>query len=168
LLIFRQSTGQRPETVPELVSAADLIVEERKMYPKKIVWIVGILVLAALLAACGGGGSDSGAQSGAVEEEVAAVSTGDPVEGKKQYDMLCIACHGPTGEGVEGLGKPFTTSEFVRERNDQEMLEFVKIGRPIGDPLNSTGVDMPPKGGNPALTDEQILDIVAYVRTLQK
>jgi disulfide bond formation protein DsbB len=47
------------------------------------------------------------------------------------------------------------------------MLTFIKTGRPSGDPLNTTGVDMPPKGGNPALSDEQILDIVAYIRTLQ-
>ena len=136
---------------------------------KKVVWIIGILILVVLLAACGGGGeSNSGAQDQAAQDEVAVASLGDPEEGKKQYDSLCIACHGPTGEGVEGLGKPFTTSDFVRERDDQQMLEFIKAGRPVGDPLNTTGVDMPPKGGNPALTDEQILDIVAYVRTLQQ
>jgi len=26
---------------------------------------------------------------------------------------------------------------------------------------------MPPRGGNPALTDEDLLDIVAYVRSMQ-
>ena len=64
--------------------------------------------------------------------------------------------------------RPFTTSDFLREKSDEEMVEFIKVGRPSGDPLNTTGVDMPPKGGNPALTDEQILDIIAYVRTLQE
>jgi disulfide bond formation protein DsbB len=29
-------------------------------------------------------------------------------------------------------------------------------------------VDMPPKGGNPALTDQQLLDIVAYIRSIQQ
>jgi hypothetical protein len=51
---------------------------------------------------------------------------------------------------------------------DAELLEFVKTGRPVGDPLNTTGVDMPPKGGNPALSDVQILDIIAHIRTLQQ
>jgi disulfide bond formation protein DsbB len=82
--------------------------------------------------------------------------------------MVCIACHGPGGVGVEGLGKPFTTSEFVRSQTDAELLAFVKVGRPIGHPDNTTGVDMPPKGGNPALTDEDLLDIIAYIRTLQE
>jgi len=132
---------------------------------------IGVMILGLLLAACGGN-ADSGTSSGggdlnSAEQEAVQVSLGDPDAGKEQYDVVCIACHGPGGEGVEGLGKPFTTSDFLRDRNDEEMLEFVKAGRPSGDPLNTTGVDMPPKGGNPALTDEQIIDIIAYVRTLQ-
>jgi disulfide bond formation protein DsbB len=127
-----------------------------------------ILVLA--LAACGGGGdsASSGDNASSQSEEAVPVSLGDPEAGKKQYDMICIACHGPGGEGIEGLGKPFTTSEFLRERSDEEMVAFIKVGRPSGDPLNTTGVDMPPKGGNPALTDDQILDIIAFVRTLHE
>jgi disulfide bond formation protein DsbB len=34
------------------------------------------------------------------------------------------------------------------------------------EPENTTGVPMPPKGGNPALTDEQILEIIAFIHTL--
>jgi len=114
------------------------------------------------MAACGGGDASS-----ATDGETAVVSKGDPEAGKEQYDQICIACHGPGGEGIEGLGKPFTTSDFLREKNDDEMLTFIKTGRPSGDPLNTTGVDMPPKGGNPALSDDQILDIIAFIRTLQ-
>lgn len=138
---------------------------------KKVFFACWLLVLFLALAACGGGGADdSSPNSGSQEEEAPAaeVSQGDPKAGKEQYDMLCIACHGPDGGGVEGLGKPFTTSTFLKEKSDQEMLEFVKTGRPIDDPLNTTGVDMPPKGGNPALTDDQITDIIAYVRTLNE
>jgi mono/diheme cytochrome c family protein len=142
------------------------------MISRRYYAIIGLMVLVLALAACGGSG-DSGASAsessaGEAQEEAVPVSLGDPEAGKEQYEMLCIACHGPGGEGVEGLGKPFTTSEFLRERSDEEMVEFVKVGRPSGDPLNTTGVDMPPRGGNPALTDEQILDIIAYVRTLQE
>ena len=43
-----------------------------------------------------------------------------------------------------------------------------EIDRGPADPLNTTGVGMPSKGGNPALTDEDLYDIVAYIRTLQK
>lgn len=139
------------------------------MFAKKSIWIVLFAVLIIALAACGGGGDSSGSETASQPaEEAAPVSTGDPAAGKEQFDMVCFACHGPGGEGIEGLGKPFTTSEFLREKSDAEMVEFIKVGRPSGDPLNTTGIDMPPKGGNPALTEEQILDIIAYVRTLQE
>ena len=134
---------------------------------KKFICLVGMVLLLFGLAACGGeNGTGSGGDTPDSPAEVAA-SLGDPEAGEEKYNEVCIACHGPGGEGIEGLGKPFTSSDFLREQSDQEMLEFIKIGRPSGDPLNTTGVDMPPKGGNPALTDEQIMDIVAYVRTLQ-
>lgn len=32
---------------------------------------------------------------------------------------------------------------------------------------NTTGVAMPPKCGNPSLTDQDLADVVAYLRTLQ-
>lgn len=125
-----------------------------------------VLMLGLALVACGGGGGDAGGDGGGGGDEV--VSAGDPAAGEELFNQVCISCHGPGGEGVEGLGKPFTTSEFVRTHSDQELLDFVKQGRPVGDPENTTGVDMPPKGGNPALTDEEILDIIAYIRTLQE
>lgn len=127
---------------------------------------MALLVLSLALVACGGGG---GGQTTAPEAPAATETpSGDPVAGKAQFDTVCIACHGPEGVGVEGLGKPFTTSEFLLTVDDQELLEFVKTGRPISHPDNTTGVDMPPKGGNPALTDEQLLDIIAYIRTLHE
>lgn len=138
------------------------------MSNRNLVYLLGLMILLVMLAACGGGDSSGGSAAGQPEEVAAPVSLGDPEAGKQQYDMICVACHGPGGEGIEGLGKAFTTSEFLRETSDEEMVEFIKVGRPVGDPLNTTGIDMPPKGGNPALTDEQIQDIIAYVRTLQK
>jgi disulfide bond formation protein DsbB len=128
--------------------------------------LLAVLVMSLALVACGGGG---GAAPAATEgPQPTATSAGDAVAGKATFDTVCIACHGPGGVGVEGLGKPFTTSEFLLTVSDQELLEFIKTGRPISDPANTTGVDMPPKGGNPALTDEQLMDIIAYIRTLHE
>ena len=132
---------------------------------EKFVYAGILLVLALALVACGGGESTTEEGAGG---EAETVSAGDPVAGEEKYNEVCIACHGPEGEGIDGLGKPFQTSEFVRTHSDQELLDFIKQGRPISDPENTTGVDMPPKGGNPALTDEQIMDIIAYIRTLQE
>jgi disulfide bond formation protein DsbB len=129
-----------------------------------ILAFLAVLVLSLALAACGGGGAPAATEG----PPPTPTSSGDAVAGKATFDTVCIACHGPGGIGVEGLGKPFTTSEFLLTVNDQELLQFIKTGRPISDPANTTGVDMPPKGGNPALTDEQLLDIIAYIRTLHE
>lgn len=132
---------------------------------RRLMIMMLVLLIGLLLTACGGGDSAAG---GDAEADTAVVFTGDPAAGEELYGQVCIACHGPGGAGVEGLGKPFTTSEFLQSNTEAELLAFVKTGRPISDPANTTGVDMPPKGGNPALTDEQILDIIAYIQTLNE
>jgi disulfide bond formation protein DsbB len=47
-------------------------------------------------------------------------------------------------------------------------MAFIKTGRPASDPLNTTGVDMPPKGGNPALSDQDLADIIAFIRSIHQ
>jgi len=125
------------------------------------------IVLALVLVACGGGGSEDPAEEPASSSDQP-VSEGDAAAGATLFQGTCSACHGTDGKGLPNLGKDFTGSEFVRSSSDAELLAFVKIGRPAGDPANDTGVDMPPKGGNPALSEEDILDIIAHVRTLQE
>ena len=125
------------------------------------------IVLALVLVACGGGGSEAPAEEPAAPADQP-VSEGDAAAGAALFTGTCSACHGPDGKGLPNLGKDFTASEFVKTSSDAELLAFVKVGRPAGDPANDTGVDMPPKGGNPALSDEDILDIIAHVRTLQE
>ena len=53
-------------------------------------------------------------------------------------------------------------SEFVHGLDDQELLNFIIIGRNIWDEGNTTGVAMPPRGGNPGLTDGGKLTRRAY------
>lgn len=86
-------------------------------------------------------------------------------EGEELF-ALCAACHGADARGLPNLGKDLVTSEFVHSLTDDELLDFIKTGRPMWDPLNTSGIDMPPRGGNPALTDEQITSLIAYIRTL--
>ena len=86
--------------------------------------------------------------------------------GQKLFVKMCSACHGPNGEGMEGLGKPFVTSRFVKDSTDKEIMTMVKMGRPIWDAANTTGVDMPPKGGNPAMSDEDLAEIIKYIRSI--
>jgi disulfide bond formation protein DsbB len=116
-----------------------------------------LLALALVLAACGGRDE---------EPTAATAPAGDPAKGQEMFATTCAACHGPAGQGVQGLGKDMTVSEFIGGLSDAELLAFIKVGRAPTDPLNTTGVLMPPKGGNPALTDEQLLDIIAYIRQI--
>jgi disulfide bond formation protein DsbB len=89
------------------------------------------------------------------------------VHGRDLFTATCAACHGPKGLGVRGLGKDLTRSTYVFERGDQSLIAFIRRGRDVNDPLNTTKVPMPPSGGNPSFTDKDLAQIVAYVRGLQ-
>ncbi len=91
---------------------------------------------------------------------------GDPANGEERFTP-CAGCHGADATGIEGLGKNLRTSEFLDGLSDAEAVAFLKEGRPAGHPLNTTGVDMPPKGGDPTLSEQDLLDIVVYLRDLE-
>ena len=102
------------------------------------------------------------------EEPSEAELVGDLSAGEEMFGSTCADCHGPAGEGVEGLGKDMTASAFIAGLSDDELMLFVKQGLPPGDPANTTGVEMPPNGGNPALSDDDLAHIIAYMRSIQK
>lgn len=140
--------------------------------------LTGALLVAALATACGvpmeteeaarqaREGGASSAAAAPVEDAAPAASAGDAAHGKELF-VTCAACHGPDAKGLPNLGKDITTSTFVKDKTDDELVAFLKVGRDAGDPLNTTGVAMPPKGGNPVLVDADLLDLVAYMRELQ-
>ena len=133
-----------------------------------LLWILG-LVMALGVAACGGNNADPAVETGSKPTESAVTTNlgaGDAQNGKALYSSNCATCHGPEANGITGLGSGLHDNEFIAGKSDPELIEFIKMGRSPGDPLNDTGVAMPPKGGNPALTDQNLNDIVAYLRTL--
>ncbi len=87
-------------------------------------------------------------------------------EGQKLFKQYCSACHGPDAKGLPNLGKNLRTSSFVADHSVDELITFVKKGRGTDDPANTTGVAMPPKGGNPALNDDQIRTIISWVKSI--
>ena len=93
---------------------------------------------------------------------------GASLDGEALFKVTCPACHGQDAKGVIGLGKDMTTSEFIKGLSDPELVEFIKLGRAADDPLNTTGIIMPPKGLNMALSDAEILAIVQYIRSLSE
>lgn len=112
------------------------------------------LILALSLAACGGGTSQAAAPS--------AAPAADAVAGEKIFASACASCHGLKGQGVAGLSQDMTQSQLTATKTDQELLEFIQAGGVPGEPPV-----MLPKGGLPSLTDQNLADIVAYLRTLQ-
>ncbi len=133
--------------------------------------IIGLLaVLALVFAACSestGSDDTTAATPGDTTAATEAPSGGgDSANGEALYNGSCLACHGPNGEGIEGLGKPWVGSEFINSSTDVELIVFLNVGRPSDDPLNTTGIVMLPKGGNPSLSDDDLQDLVAYMRTL--
>ncbi|HTL28635.1 MAG TPA: cytochrome c [Tepidisphaeraceae bacterium] len=87
--------------------------------------------------------------------------------GKRTF-LSCMACHGKDATGVKNMGKDLVHSTFVAGLSDDDLLAFIKKGRGPTDPGNTTHIAMPPKGGNPALKDEQLKDVIVYLRSLHQ
>ncbi|MHC4775399.1 MAG: c-type cytochrome, partial [Planctomycetota bacterium] len=98
----------------------------------------------------------------AAEAAGEAAMTGDAERGAVVWTNTCRSCHGKGGEGIPGQGKDIRASVFIAQQSDEELLDFVKVGRMPFDPLNTTGIQMPPKGGNPLLKDQDLVDAIAY------
>lgn len=96
-----------------------------------------------------------------------ALAAGDAAAGLTFWNATCRTCHGSQGEGVAGQGKDIRRSEFIQSRGDAELLAFIKAGRPVTNPANTTGLAMPARGGNPFLRDQDVMHIIAYLRSFQ-
>jgi len=111
------------------------------------------LAIVGLTVACGGGGGSEGGDTLA--------------QGEKMYKQTCALCHGPSGQGMDRLGKELIGNEFVALNSTSTLVDFLIEGRPATHPDNERGVDMPPRGGNPNLSDEDLAAIVGFIKTLK-
>ena len=118
--------------------------------------LIALLTLLTVIAAAGCGGGAGGAPSASQAAQ----------EGKGTFDRICATCHGKDANGLPRLGKGLRDNTFTQSQSDQELVNFLKQGRPSTHPLNTTGVDMPPKGGDPTITEQDLMKVVAYLRTL--
>ncbi len=81
-------------------------------------------------------------------------------EGKTVFQAKCQACHGPKGEGKDAIAKmfkvemhPFSSKE-VQSKTDADFKKIITTGNGKMKPV--TG-----------LSDKQIEDVIAFVRTLK-
>ena len=93
----------------------------------------------------------------------------DAEEGKKVYMQFCSSCHGQSGKGdgpaaaaLNPKPRDHTDKEYMSKLSDDDIFKVVKNG---GASVGKSPL-MPAWGAT--LKDDQIQDVVAYVRTLSK
>lgn len=59
------------------------------------------------------------------------------------YNVHCSACHGPNGEGIEGLGVDLVASEFVAGSDADALIGLLREGRMPDAEISMTGRPMP-------------------------
>lgn len=135
---------------------------------KKI--FVAVLILAALtLSACGGGsggGSDAAATLAPVPAEFAGqtnpLGADAASAGAEIFKNNCVACHGEQGHGDGPAGamlnpQPKNLPELASIAGDDYLYWRINAGK--------AGTSM--VGWKGILTDEQIWQVVAFIRTLK-
>ncbi len=92
-------------------------------------------------------------------------AAGDAAKGKPFYAAQCVMCHGKTGAGDGPVGKALTPKPKGFAAGDlppdEKLFNIIRLGGKA----NGLSKDM---DGYPALTDQQIWDIIAYIKTLAK
>ena len=90
--------------------------------------------------------------------------TGDPAKGKEIYERLCSVCHGAQGKGDGPAGQMMKppaadlTGSKVKDKTDTELFQTIQNGIP----------PTPMSAFKGQLSDQQIHDVVAYIRSLGK
>ena len=95
-----------------------------------------------------------------VKDLPAAAKEGDPVSGREIYVNICIRCHGIDGKGAQGIKlvppPADLSSSSVQNRLDGTLFRRIHEGKP------NTAMG----AWKHALSDDEIWDVLAYVRTL--
>ncbi len=91
--------------------------------------------------------------------------TSGEADGAALYAASCAGCHGADLTGIAGLGNSLVTSAVVKTYDDETLLLLIRNGRTADDPGHGSSVPMPPNGGNPNLSDAELLAITQYIRS---
>jgi cytochrome c5 len=82
----------------------------------------------------------------------AAPNAAEAIDGGQVYNGICMSCH---DAGVAGA--PVTGSDDLAQRASEKGFETM-----VANAINGINI-MPPKGGNPSLSDEQIRAAVEFM-----
>jgi mono/diheme cytochrome c family protein len=96
-----------------------------------------------------------------------AQTKGDPKAGKPKYDVNCAGCHGKTGKGdgpaaaaLNPKPQDHTDGKIMNSLSDQYLFDIIKKG---GISVKKSPI-MP--ANEKKLSDQEIWDVVAYIRSL--
>jgi len=102
----------------------------------------------------------AGASIGSAGTRGTSASSHDLQAGKKVYETTCFVCHGKDGKGAIP-GVPDMTSKKSRLKQDDALL--LKHATE-GYQSKGSMMAMPPKGGNPKLTEPDLKNVIAYMK----
>ena len=97
----------------------------------------------------------------AASASISARPAGDSAAGKDVFLKKCKTCHGEDGHGNEGMAKLLKTtitpldSDEVQKKSDAEIKQTILEGKGKMKPIKD-------------LTDADISNVIAFVRTLKK
>lgn len=85
----------------------------------------------------------------------------EKIKAEDIYVKSCYVCHGENASGnMPGVPDLANNERLFTDREDN-IVERIKTG--IQTPGN---IAMPPNGGNPDLTDEELLSVLRYVKKI--
>lgn len=82
----------------------------------------------------------------------------DNVAGQQIYQQNCVGCHGSDGSGnMRGI-PDLTASDSPLKKPEAELVNNVING------VYRSMFGMPPRGGNSSLSDQDIVEVVRYMK----
>ena len=144
---------------------------------KRSVWVVGLLAALMILPACNKKKETSNKTPAASQQQAqpapptatsnqptpgaGTMTANDIAQGEKVYNQSCKSCHGTGVAGAPKLGDKAAWADRIAQGMDT--LEKNAISGFTG----KTGT-MPPKGGNAALSDDDVKAAVEYMASNSK
>jgi len=131
-------------------------------------WPVGAALLFSIAGAACGAEPESQSSPPPTDEiqvvlrGIAATSPPELAQGKTLFEQNCSVCHGPAGDGT-AQGPPLV--HIVYEPNHHADAAFILAARNGVRAHHWRFGDMAPV---PGVTDEMVLEIVGYIRWLQR
>lgn len=81
-------------------------------------------------------------------------------KGAKVYEGTCIACHGETGKGEIPGVSDFTLKDGSLAKSDDVLFDHILNGYQS----ENSDLEMPALGGNEELSEQDIKNVIAYLR----